>query len=358
MIIFFLLYVAICLYKMKLHRNLNQDYLSINNTQSIKGIFIILVFFSHFNSYISFDNSFDLFYGNIVSLFGQTMVTLFLFYSGYGVTESINKKGINYLKQFPLKRIVSTLFKFACAVFIFFIIGTFFTGQKYTASTVFLSLIGWESLGNSNWYIFVILVLYLITYISYRFLPQKNRFIPLMISFITVASLIVLNVLFSVKPHYWIDTAFCYVAGMFYAQYRKKFESVINKNNTVYYAITTMAILILAFFKMYHANILSLMALHLCFVAVVLLLTMRITLKNKIIMWCGRNLFELYILQRIPMIVFKQIGLSEFNIYLYFVLCLTSTVLLVWPFKYITDKLWQVLLKTPSIFKHKKPNSI
>ncbi|MBE6582171.1 MAG: acyltransferase [Ruminococcaceae bacterium] len=358
MIIFFLLYIVLCIYGMKFHTNLNQDYLSIDNTQSIKGIFIILVFLSHFNSYVNFENSFDLLYKNTVSMFGQTMVTLFLFYSGYGVMESINKKGINYLKQFPVKRILSTLFKFACAVFIFFLIGTFFIGEKYTLSTVLLSLIGWKSLGNSNWYIFVILVLYLITYISYRFLLQKNRIFPLIISFILVAALIFLNLVYKVKPNYWIDTAFCYVAGMIYSQYRKTFESIINKNNLIYCAITILALLTVVFLNKYSGHIISLIALNLCFVGVVVLLTMRITLKNKIILWCGENLFELYILQRVPMIIFKQIRLSEFNIYLYFILCVISTLLLVWPFKYITDKLWKMVLKTPLLFRREKTNLI
>lgn len=357
MIIFFLLYIALCVYGIKLHLNLNQDYLSIDNTQSVKGIFIILVFLSHFNSYVSFENSFDLLYKNIVGLFGQTMVTLFLFYSGYGVMESINKKGITYLKQFPVKRILSTLFKFACAVFVFFIIGTFLTGQKFNFATVLLSIIGWESLGNSNWYIFVIMVLYLITYISFRNSLHRNRIIPLTISFILVATLIFLNVLYNIKPSYWIDTAFCYIAGMIYSQYRKTFEAIINKNNLIYYIITLFSILTLAFLKKFSINILYLIALNLCFVVVVILLTMRITFKNKIIMWCGTNLFELYILQRIPMILFKQIGLSEFNVYLYFILCLISTLLLVWPFKYITDKLWKLVLKTPSLLRREKTSS-
>lgn len=356
MIIFFLLYIILCIYGIKLHTSLNQDYLSIDNTQSIKGIFIILVFLSHFNSYVSFENSFDLLYKNIVGLFGQTMVTLFLFYSGYGVMESINKKGITYLKQFPVKRILSTLFKFACAVFLFYIVGTFLTGQKFNFTTVLLSIIGWESLGNSNWYIFVILVLYLITYISYIKLLQKSKIIPLIICFLLAASLMFLNVICRIKPSYWIDTAFCYIAGMVYSQYRKKLEFIINKNNLIYYTITLFSILTLALLKKFSINILFHIALNLCFVVVVILLTMRITFKNKIIMWCGANLFELYILQRIPMILFKQIGVSEFNIYLYFILCLISTLLLVWPFKYITDKLWKLVLKTPLLFRRKKTN--
>ena len=39
----------------------------------------------------------------------QLMVTMFLFYSGYGVMESIKRKGDDYIKSFPKKRILTTL---------------------------------------------------------------------------------------------------------------------------------------------------------------------------------------------------------------------------------------------------------
>ena len=355
MVIFFLVYIVVCFWGAKLHRGLNRDYLSVDNTQAVKGVFILLVFFSHFNSYASYERDFDLIYKNTVTSFRQTMVTLFLFYSGYGVMESINKKGLDYLKEFPVKRILSTLFKFVCAVTLFFLIGTFVTAEKYTIPRVLLSLIGWESLGNSNWYIFVILVLYLISYAAFRFLIQKNRVIPLMISLAAVVALIWLNEAYNVKPDYWIDTALCYVAGMLYAQYRKPVEAAVNKHGLIYCAVTVLVYLAFAFLKKHMGNIVALIGVNLCFAGFVVLLSMRITVKNKILVWCGKNLFELYILQRIPMILFKQTGLAEWNVYLYFVACFAVTLILVRPFKYVTDKLWTLVLKTLALFRHKKP---
>ena len=359
-IVFFLLYMVLCLYGVKIHKNLNRDYLSMDNTQSIKGIFIVLVFFSHFNSYVSYSGSFDILYYRIISMFGQTMVTLFLFYSGYGIMESINKKGISYVKQIPGNRVLKTLFRFACAVFIFFLIGTFAIGQKYTLRKVLFSLVGWDSIGNSNWYIFVIMVLYLITYMSFRFLMQKNRIIPIIISCVTIMVLIALDVVYRVKTYTWVDSALCYIAGMAYSQYRKKLEAIINKNNLIYCAITFIALLALAFLKYRFdaRNIVSRVTLNLCFAGVMVLLTMRVTLKNKILMWCGKNLFEIYILQRIPMMVFQNIGLADFNIYLYFVVCVAFTVAMVWPFKFVTERLWRMLGKMPLLFKRKKSELI
>ena len=284
-------------------------------------------------------------------LVGQAMVAPFLFYSGYGVVESINKKGLPYLKQFPVRRILSTLFKFSCAVMIFFLIGVLITGQSFSVKQVLLSLVGWESLGNSNWYIFVILVLYFITYVAYRFLFHKNRVVPLTATCMSVAALAVVNTYCNVKPVYWVDTVLCYAAGMIYAQYRKKIEYFINMHNAVYYVFTVLALAATVFFKKFGGNILFYLSLNVCFVIALLLLTMRITVKNKILVWCGKNLFELYILQRIPMIIFKETGLAAINVYLYFVVSLIATLALVQPFKYITNKLWEMILKTPLLFR-------
>ena len=40
---------------------------------------------------------------------GQLVVVMFLFYSGYGIGESYKKKGVNYVQQMPVHRILTTL---------------------------------------------------------------------------------------------------------------------------------------------------------------------------------------------------------------------------------------------------------
>ena len=92
MIVFLICYIALCLYGARIHKNGNSEYLSMEQTASIKGIFILLVLFSHFNSYVYYGSVMDQTYASFVRWFGQTMVTMFLFYSGYGVMQSITKK--------------------------------------------------------------------------------------------------------------------------------------------------------------------------------------------------------------------------------------------------------------------------
>ena len=75
--------------------------------------------------------------------------------------------------------------------------------------------------------------------------------------------------------------------------------------------------------------------LNLSFSILIILITMKISINNKIFLWCGKNLFEIYILQRIPMIILKQFGIVS-NIYVYFVFCIIITIILVLVFKIVT----------------------
>lgn len=84
---------------------------------------------------------------------------------------------------------------------------------------------------------------------------------------------------------------------------------------------------------------------NMIFAAAVVLFTMRVSINNKVLRWCGKHLFGLYILQRIPMIVFREIGLSDYNIYLYFIVCLAVTVVIAWLFEKYVGKLWSFIVK-------------
>lgn len=84
MLYIFLLFVVVCLFKIKFNKNGYTDYMDIKQTTCIRGIFAIIIFFSHFNKYTQLTNSWqNNVYKFIISSIGQLMVALFLFYSGY-----------------------------------------------------------------------------------------------------------------------------------------------------------------------------------------------------------------------------------------------------------------------------------
>ena len=78
----------VCLYKCKFHTIVQLDYLEKRKTQSISGVFVLLIFLRHFCQYIKIDKADYLFYV-FDHFINQWIVIPFLFYSGYGVMQSI-----------------------------------------------------------------------------------------------------------------------------------------------------------------------------------------------------------------------------------------------------------------------------
>lgn len=158
MILLFAILLFICAWGVRFS-SFHEDYLDIDTTTSVKGIFAAIILFSHITGYIQLnDNWFDMSYRTILGYIGQLMVVMYFFYSGYGIFESFKSK-MNYEKSFTRKRLMKTLIHFDAAVLLFLIL-SIVSGEKYPTRYYFTCWIGWDSIGNSNWFIFVILALY------------------------------------------------------------------------------------------------------------------------------------------------------------------------------------------------------
>ena len=66
MVFIFAAFVVVCLIGVKFRpadgAKYMTDYMSVDKTMSVKGFFIIVVFFSHFNSYVTFSSVGDKMY--------------------------------------------------------------------------------------------------------------------------------------------------------------------------------------------------------------------------------------------------------------------------------------------------------
>ena len=236
----------------------------------------------------------------ITNYLGQLVVVMFLFYSGYGVASQIDNRGNSYVKQMPRCRVMKTLLNFDIAV-CFFIVLDILLSRKFSISQILLSFVAWDSVGNSNWYIFIILLCYIFTYVACSFFRKKH--IGGGIMCLCMASMVGLSF---VKEAHWYDTILCYPAGFMYYTYRQTVERWIKR----YYLLAI--IVLIAVFVCLHdlytftywglpQNIIAII-----FALMVILVTMKVKIGNKWLEWCGVNLFPLYIYQRIPMIALRS----------------------------------------------------
>ena len=137
------------------------DYIELKNTNPIKGIFVWMIILYHYIHYYSREK-YKYIYEEILNDFGQKVVTMFLFYSGFGLYESIKKKGNKYVKTLLIKALI--LFIKTQLILLVFLLRNIIYKMKTTLKQYLLSVIFYESLGNSKWFALTIIVYYIYTY--------------------------------------------------------------------------------------------------------------------------------------------------------------------------------------------------
>lgn len=289
----------------------NGQYIGKEATSTINGLFIWLVFLSHFTQYLPSSA------GNIVGRnLGQLVVVMFMFYSGYGCAMQCLAKGESYLRTFPQKRILSTLINFDIAVCAFVVVDLLLV-KPLTVRQVLLSFVCWDSVGNSNWYIFVISLCYALFWLSADVL-KRNIFVNNRVRWIWQVMLILLLIvsvlaLSRLRPGYWCDTMMAFGAGTVYGVSRNRIEAFVRKNYFISLVIAIVLFVSAAYIPILgQRHWISHNIKSIAFAAIVVMATMKITVDCALLKWSGEHLFPLYIYQRIPMIVFSTLVPSAF----------------------------------------------
>jgi uncharacterized membrane protein len=140
------------------------DYIDLKNTFSVKGIFVWMIFFSHYNQYFKRENLYT--YKIILSCLGQKIVSMFLFYSGYGIYESIKKKGNKYSKSLLTKSLI--LFIKSELIILIFALRNIIYKKEITLKKYILTAFFYSSIGNSNWFAYTLLHLCIFIFCIYR----------------------------------------------------------------------------------------------------------------------------------------------------------------------------------------------
>lgn len=329
MIVFFLCFIALCFYKCKFAglKKFNSDYISRENTNAVNGIFAFLIVMGHFVTYYSEYNAFDLPYVEVRKFLGQMVVSTFFIYSGYGIYESVKRKGIGYISGFPKNRILKLILHLDVAVIVFFIL-FLCLGYKVSPDKFLLSLIGWDYIGNNNWFVFATLIFYVITFVSFMIFRNK-RILPLIA--VTVLTIVYIFVIKEFKPTYWYNSAICFPVGMWYSFFKERLEKAIMKNNITYYFSLFLCIAVFIGIRYFWGGfgyLTSYLFSCVFFGLAIILITMKIRFGNKALNWLGKHAFSIYMLQRIPMIVLYQMEFLQKQPHISFVITILVTIII------------------------------
>lgn len=285
--------------------------LSRETTCSINGFFIMIVFMSHLRQYTPTEcyGPNDQLYQWVMQNLGQLMVAPFLLFSGYGVMESISSKGDHYIYDMPVKRIFPYLLDVWIAL-IPYLLMRVCRHVPTTLDEVLCSMVGWKGLGNSNWYIFAILTLYIITYVSFRF-ARSNYETGIVGVFIACGLYCKLMILERAGTWFY-NTIFCYPAGMLLSQAIR----ILRINNERYkivrrrvFSQLTLVLMLLLFVSLHHIRSKRSLLFNVCaivFVILVVLIHRLLPANSKPFIWFGNHLFYIYMYQRLPMILLMR----------------------------------------------------
>lgn len=316
------------------------DYCNPKQTATINGIFTIFIFLSHASGYVQLGGVLDEPYLALQKYMGQMVVASFLFYTGFGMMESIKKKGVDYIKGIPFKRFFKVWYHFAVAIVLFLISNTIFGIRHDKISQVLLSFTGYKSIGNSNWYMFVTFAMYIIIFVAFIIFRDK-KWLGLIATFGLTVAFIILEIKLDL-PSRFFNTIMCVPVGMLFSMIKPLFDKIVMKNDIIWAGAT--AIVFAAYYYFHsnkgdtpiHHNIFAILS-----VVFIMMLLMKVKVGNKILDFFANHIFSIFILQRIPMMILEKFGFTDHK-YSFIIVSFIATVFIALVFDWAmeqTDKL-------------------
>lgn len=344
MIFILIILIAILFYNIKVtpQGEFHTDYSSPKQTATINAIATLLIFFSHASQYVKLDGFLDEPYLAFRKYIGQLVVASFLFFSGFGMMESIKRKGTPYVKSIPTKRFFKVWYHFAVALILYIIVGLVFN-RGYSISQTLLAFTGYRAIGNSNWYMFVTFAMYIIIFLAFM-IAKKSNTLGVILVFAFTLGFAFLEYKIGLEQRYY-NTIFCFVFGMMFSLIKPYFDKLVMKNDLIY--VISTAFIFLAYFIFEHyrgKNVVTHNAFAIFAVVLIMMINMKVKIGNPILDFFGSHIFSFFILQRIPMIILNEIGFSK-NKYSFIIVSFVATIVLTLVFDTIMDKTDKLIYK-------------
>ena len=310
--------VLLCLWRLQLS-HFHSDYCAPSPSAALKGVLAIIILCSHLCCYIPVDR----FAGKALTYLGQSMVAPYLFLSGFGIKESLrNKPG--YSNQFFKNRFLKTLIHFDLAVLLYFITAICLHSD-YPIKNFLLCWTGWEGIGNDNWFMFVILSLYLLVLLAMK---SGEKLLVFKVFILTSLLWVMLFFLRKAQP-WWYDTLLAFPLGMLFSVIKPKWDQRLQ--HPLVWTIVLLGLLAL-YIGAHHLFGVDKGGLVSCtFCLILITLSMKLKIGNPVLAWLGAHAFSIYILQRLPMMIFSYWGINQYPI-LFLVMTFIFTLLAAWGF--------------------------
>lgn len=319
------------------------DYCSPKNTATANAVFSVLIFLRHSVNYVTLDGSLDSSYIAIDKFLSQSVVVTYLFYSGYGIMESISKKRLDYVKRMPIDRFFKLWYHFAIML-VFFIIVSLITKKDYSLKRYLLAFTGYEAIGNYNWYMFVTFAMYIIVFVSFMVF-RKSKPLAVFSVFILTYGFVMLEANVLELPLRFYDTIFCFPLGMLFSMLKPYTDKILMKNDIIWILATTAVFVVCMYGSQNRNENVLYRILFMCTAPIfITMLMMKLQTRSSILDWFGNHIFSFFMLQRIPMLLLQYFNFNN-EPYLFIALSFFATVFLATLLDEYLAKLDKIIFK-------------
>lgn len=297
------IFLFVIFFKAKFTKD-NKEYLSLKTCNSIRGVLALMVLFHHIAQKTTAGNYFPEF-----KYLGFMPVSLFFFFSGYGLM----KKYMNdedYSKGFIKKRIPTLLIPYVIVILLYWIMYACY-GHFYTFAEMGEILSRGYIIASASWYIVDIIVLYFVFYLLMKLFKKKYNLI--------ILGNFIFNILMILYfkridfGEYWYNTIIMCSVGMLWAYKEENIISFIKKS---YYLILPMFLILfhilchnrylaVKVLDFEYGSVIVTLTLGLLFSVILIMLSRKIIIGNKILDFVGKISLEVYLLQGIFAYVFR-----------------------------------------------------
>ncbi len=333
-------------------------YLNKSTTNCIRGFFILLIIICGLLNVIPAGtlNKFDtplkiLSLGGTVQglslSLGGLLFVPFFFYSGFGIFETYKNQGKEYARKIPLQQILRHYLSYFIA-WVFFAITALAMKYNYSVNDYLLSAIGLSTIGNENWFVFIMIFMYLFSFVAIRIADKKTAVI---INIVLATLFLFILIRFDVPNFCW-NTTFAYLFGIVFSYLKERIEAWLfkNKYNRFFILGISTALFVGSLFMIdtipygdFRAFMFIFPTLFLCMALVSF--TSIFKFKNRFLNFIGSNSFWMYMLYLLPFIWFKKVSFICDHKYLYLVLTLVSTIAFAVVLNKAFNYIWNVFAK-------------
>ena len=227
-----------------------EESLSLHSSKGLLGFCAVGIMLHHMSQTIYFANEDPGILLFMVDI-GVCFVGMFFFFSGYGLYSSLRDKP-DYLKGFMRGRLPAILVPFYMCNFVF-ILGSYLFGYQFKKGELLPYLTGAVLMNSQMWYIVEIFILYLLFYIVFRLVCNRNAACALYVL------MTVILIGFSLRlghdkttptqglwfhGEWWYNTTLLLPAGILFAKWERPILSFVRK----FYAIVLIVSALLTAF--------------------------------------------------------------------------------------------------------------